>query len=181
MAEENATIHLKLTHYKYPQRSSRSLTEIQYYLKVYAELSSPQFTNPITGKTTDLVEFFKPMLRTRFIAIGTALTILSFITNIYILENLDSLSLKSVFLSYITFMSSNLGAAMLFPTLLITVLNRIRHKRAKNRAQHLANSQIKQQLPSLEKITNELIIELADIESPIMSNLLNIFDSIKKM
>lgn len=175
--EENSAIHLKLTHHKYPQRSSKSLTEIQYYLKVYSELSSPQFTNPITGKTTDLLEFFKPMLRRRFVFAGIALTLLAFITNIYVLENLR---MESAFLSYIAFMSANLGAAMLIPTFLIEFLNRIRRQRAKNRAQQLANSQIRQQLPSLEKITDELIIKLTDIESPIMNNLLGIFDGIKK-
>ncbi len=176
MTDESVT-NLKLTHHKYKQRVSKSLTEIQYYLKVYGELSSPQFNNPITGKTTDLIELFKPMLRQKFVFAGIFLILAAFLTDLYVLKNIR---FESEVFSYAAFISANLGAAMLLPTFIIAFLNRVRRTRAKNRARQLANSQIKQQLPSLEKITDELIISLTDIESPIMANLLNVFDGIKK-
>lgn len=168
-------VDLRLTHHEYTK--DKDFEEIEYYLKIYNEFEVPKFTNPVTGKTTDLVKLFRPMLNRKFVIAGAIFLAVGLAIDIYILRNFSK---NSELLSYVAFMCVNFGATMILPSVLIKLLSLVRHSRAKNKARELLNSPVKQLLPSLEKITDELIVKLTEAESPIMSNLLNIFISLKK-
>lgn len=176
MPEKNKPF--KLTPNSYPPRNSKTLSEIQSYLKAY-DAAQLRFRNPFTGQAVNVTEFLNPMVRTKFIVPGVILMLFAFACNIYILKNLTA---QSAILSYVTFMCANLGAALLLPTFIVITLNRINHARAKKKS-HLAcgvSGIVPTELPSLEKIKNELICQLAEDYSPVINGSTEIFGSLKK-
>jgi len=168
---------LKLTDYKYPPRNSKTLSEIQSYLKAY-DRGQLRLWNPFSGHSVNVVELLNPMVRTRFTIAGSILMISAFISNMYILNNLTA---DSAILSYITFMCANLGAALLLPTFIVVILNRVNHARGKQAALlGTGYEMLQKELPDLKQITDELILQLSQDYSPMLNGAAEIFSGLKK-
>lgn len=181
MTKTAANQGLKLTNYKYPPRSSETLTDIQLYLKSYEENWS-HFKNPFNGNIVSLTEILDPMVRPKFIVPGTILMLIAFVVDLYILKNLGSVSTELLsYLSYVIFGCAIVGATLLLPTFIIITLNRIHHINAKRKARKLKDATLKKELPDLTEISNGLITQLAKDYSPIITNLAEVFGGLKKV
>ena len=167
----------KLTGYKYPPHNSKTLIEIQSYLKAY-DKGQLRLWNPFSGQSINVVELLNPMVRPRFTIAGAILMISAFISNMYTLNNLTA---DSAILSYITFMCANLGAALLLPTFIIVILNRLNHARGKQAAlRGTGHEMLQKQLPNLKQISNELILQLSQDYSPMLNGASELFGGLKK-
>ena len=175
MTEENKDF--KLTDYKYPPRNSKALSEIQSYLKAY-DRGQLRLWNPFNGQSINVVELLNPMVRTKFTIAGAILMISAFVSNMYILNNLTA---DSAILSYTTFMFANLGAALLLPTFIVVILNRVNHARGKKAALRGTDYQMPQkELPDLKQISDELILQLSQDYSPMLNGASELFGGLKK-
>ncbi|MES2962061.1 MAG: hypothetical protein V4694_06740 [Pseudomonadota bacterium] len=167
----------KLTGYKYPPRNSKTLSEIQSYLKAY-DRGQLRLWNPFSGQSVNVVELLNPMVRPRFTITGAILMISAFISNMYTLNNLTA---DSALISYITFMCANLGAALLLPTFIVVVLNRVNHARGKKAAlRGTGYEMLQKELPDLKQISDELILQLSQDYSPMLNGAAELFGGLKK-